>query len=128
MEQERIISISRYYGSLPGILKKYDRLARSDAFKGNTLKEWKEWKTQARERIWTLLGMEQMETCPLNAQVTEREEAEPGHPQGACADSGGARNLDAGVHSDSPKCRRAKRVLSGPTRTPGSGKIQRGGP
>ena len=70
MEQERIISISRYYGSLPGILKKYDRLARSDAFKGNTLKEWKEWKTQARERIWTLLGMEQMETCPLNAQVT----------------------------------------------------------
>ena len=78
MEQERIISISRYYGSLPGMLKKYDRLARSDAFKGETLKEWKEWKTQARERLWRLLGMEQMETCPLNAQVTEREEAEPG--------------------------------------------------
>ncbi len=95
MEQERIISISRYYGSLPGMLKKYDRLARSDAFKGETLKEWKEWKTQARERLWRLLGMEQMENLSSECSGDGAGGGGARHPQGAGYDSGGARNLDA---------------------------------
>lgn len=76
--EKRMISISRYYGSLPGMLRKFDRMARSDAFQGNTPEEWEKWKVQARKRLWNLLGMERMEESPLNARVTEQEEAEPG--------------------------------------------------
>ena len=78
MEQERIVPVSTYYGSLKGVLRKFDRLARSDAFGGTTLAEWKGWKKEARCRLWELLGMNLMERCPLEAQMTERVLAEPG--------------------------------------------------
>lgn len=78
MTESRVIPVSKYYGSLKGMERKFDRLARKDAFSGSSLEEWKKWSREARNRLRELLGMGLMERCPLNAQVTERVLAEPG--------------------------------------------------
>lgn len=75
---ERTVKIDRYYGSLKGMLSKYDRLARKDAFVGNTSQEHELWKEQSRNTLYRLLGLDKMETCPLKAQLLEKVEAEKG--------------------------------------------------
>lgn len=69
---DRIINIPQFYGSLSGMLKKYDKYARKDAFAGETLEEFEVWKQESRKRIWELLGMEYMENCPLEPVTKER--------------------------------------------------------
>lgn len=75
---ERTIKIKTYYGSLAGMLARYDRLARQDAFRGTSVEEWEQWRIHAREMIAGLLGLDRMERCPLDAKVTERIEVQPG--------------------------------------------------
>ena len=40
-KQKRILAVSRYYDSLDGMMKKYDRLGRKEAFGGGDQEEWK---------------------------------------------------------------------------------------
>ena len=47
MESE-IIKIPRFYGSLQGMLRKFDKYGRQDAFRGATPEEFEAWQQQAR--------------------------------------------------------------------------------
>lgn len=69
---DRIIEIPRFYSSLPGMLRKYDKYARQDAFSGHTPEEFEVWREKTREKLWELLGMKYMETCPLEPRLEER--------------------------------------------------------
>ncbi len=71
MKEKRTIPISRFYGSLAGMKKKYDRLARKRAFAGETLEEWERWKLELRATLWKLLGMNHMERCQLAPVLEE---------------------------------------------------------
>lgn len=75
---DRTIKTEKYYGSLGGMMAKYDRLARRDAFAGGIVQEYEAWKGRARETLRGLLGLDKMERCPLEAEVLERVEAAPG--------------------------------------------------
>lgn len=69
---ERIIEIPKFYGSLSGMLKKFDKYARKDFFAGNTVEEFEGWREQTRETLWDLLGLHRMEDCPLEPVLEER--------------------------------------------------------
>lgn len=69
---DRIIKIQKYYSSLPGMLQKFDRYARKDAFAGDSLREFEVWRRKTHETLWELLGMKYMEDCPLEPRVEER--------------------------------------------------------
>lgn len=75
---ERVIRPGQYYGSRKGMLAKYDRLARKDAFTGVSAEEFEQWGKQARKTLGKLLGLENMEKCPLEPKVLERVEAAEG--------------------------------------------------
>ena len=69
---DRIIEIPKFYSSLPTMLKKFDKYARKDVFTGSTLEEFEKWRDESRRTIRELLGMEYMETCPLEPRLEER--------------------------------------------------------
>ena len=75
---ERTIKVDKYYGSLSHMLSKYERLAGQDRFKGSTREEFEAWKDQARKTIWNLLGLDKMESCPLEPKSLEIVETEQG--------------------------------------------------
>lgn len=75
---ERIIEISKFYSSLPTMLKKYDKYARNDYFKGSTKEEFEAWGVQTKEALKELLGMQYMETCPLEPKLKEKVTLEGG--------------------------------------------------
>lgn len=68
----RIIPVTRYYGSLKGMERKYDKYSRAGAFLDESQEEWKQWKSETRRKLWNLLGLNQMETCDLNPQILEQ--------------------------------------------------------
>ena len=69
--QEGTIHIETYYGSLPGMLKKYERTARSGRFTGNTAEEFEFWRKKMRERLKELIGLSGMEYCDLSPRTLE---------------------------------------------------------
>ena len=69
---ERILPVSRYYDSLNGMKRKYDRLARQEAFSGTNVEEWTGWKNKEKKRLWELLGMDKMEICSPCPEIAER--------------------------------------------------------
>lgn len=75
---ERTIRISPYYGSLKRMLAKFDQRSRQNAFQGTSAAEWENWKQHTREILAGLLGLDHMESCPLNAQVVECVEVAAG--------------------------------------------------
>lgn len=74
----RIKPVSVYYGSLAGLERKFDRLARKAAFGGGGREEWLSWREETRKKLWDLLGMDKMDVCPLKAEVQERTELADG--------------------------------------------------
>lgn len=74
----RVIDIPEFYGSLPGMLAKFDRYARQDAFRGSTAEELQRWQETARDTLWELIGRRYMENCPLNPKRLERVRLENG--------------------------------------------------
>lgn len=70
--EDRILPISKYYGSLKGMERKFDQRARKDAFSGNTREDWLSWQSDMRQLLWKLLGMEHMESCELSPVTEER--------------------------------------------------------
>lgn len=72
------IKIEKYYGSLPGMLKKYGKVSRSDCFCGKNRKEFEEWKSGARKLLGELIGLPRMESCALEPVLLERISLEKG--------------------------------------------------
>lgn len=68
----RIIKINKYYGSLAGMLAKYDRLGRRDKFKGAGLDDYTLWRQETRKLLRKLIGLDKMEVCPLKPLLEER--------------------------------------------------------
>ena len=77
MESE-VITIPRFYGSLQGMLRKFDKYGRQDAFRGETQEEFEVWQEQSRETLKELIGWKYMEACPLNPVLEERTMLENG--------------------------------------------------
>jgi dienelactone hydrolase len=69
---ERIIKINKYYGSLSGMLKKYETAACKDSFCGTTIDEYEGWRTKTRKLLINLIGLDHMESCLLNPFLEER--------------------------------------------------------
>lgn len=69
---DRTLEVPKFYGSLAAMQRKFDKYARQDAFKGETVEEFTAWQQQARETLKDLLGWKYMEDCPLNPVVEER--------------------------------------------------------
>ena len=65
------LNITQYYPTLPAMQRKYDALARKDAFSGTTPEEFEAWRTAARARLHGLLGMDLMEPCDLQPRLLE---------------------------------------------------------
>lgn len=63
--------INTCYGTLPSMLKKFDRYARKDRFSGHTVKEFEEWRGRMRELLKGLLGFDRMEKSSLQPVVEE---------------------------------------------------------
>jgi hypothetical protein len=78
MSNERTISINQYYSSLPNMLKKYDRFARKDFFKGSTKDEFENWKNSSRKTLWSLLGLDKMDSVDLQPRLLETVTIENG--------------------------------------------------
>ena len=74
----RTIPIDRFYGSLPNLLRKYEKYGRQDYFKGTTREQFLKWQKETRTLLTGLLGLDKMESCPLDPQVVERVELEDG--------------------------------------------------
>lgn len=51
------------YGSLTGMLRKFDRYARQSRFSGKTAEEWMVWQKVTRNPLHNLLGLGKMEMC-----------------------------------------------------------------
>lgn len=68
---DRIIDIPEFYSSQTLMLRKYDKYARKDFFAGSTLDEFEAWREKTREALKDLLGMDRMETCPLEPRTEE---------------------------------------------------------
>lgn len=75
---DRIIEIPKFYGSLAGMLKKFDKYARQDAFVGDNAEDFESWRKKSRETLWELLGLHRMEDCPLEPVTEERITLEDG--------------------------------------------------
>lgn len=75
---DKTFELPRFYGSLAGMQRKFDKYSRQDAFTGETLEEFQTWQKNAKETLKDLLGWKYMEDCPLNPVVEERIVREDG--------------------------------------------------
>lgn len=78
METQRTIKIDQYYGSLQNMKKKFDKFARQDYFRGNTPEEFEQWKGESRSKLADIIGLQYMESCPLEPKLLESVEVEMG--------------------------------------------------
>jgi hypothetical protein len=72
MNMDRTIKIDKYYGSLGGMLRKYDRNGRRDKFNGSGVADFEIWKQETRKLLMNLIGLDHMDVCPLNPVLEER--------------------------------------------------------
>ena len=63
--------IENNYGTLRSMLRKFERFSRQNRFTGSTTEEFVQWRIDMRQLISDLLGLEKMESCPLNAQMQD---------------------------------------------------------
>jgi len=75
---ERTIKIDRYYGSLAGMLSKYEKYGNKDRFRGSNLTEFLLWQQEIRKMLMKLIGLDRMDVCPLNPVLAERIELKEG--------------------------------------------------
>lgn len=69
--EKKIPAIEACYGTLPSMLRKFDRYARKGFFKGSTVSDFMDWSVKTRSLLRELLGLDKMEMCPLKASVKE---------------------------------------------------------
>lgn len=65
----RCIHVSECRGSLPSMLKRYDRLVRKDAFLGGSAADWLAWRESTRTTLSGLLGLDLLERCEPDARL-----------------------------------------------------------
>ena len=68
----------RVYGSFASMLRKYDRYARQDAFRGSTPEEFRQWREDTRSLLHSLLGTCKMERGIQDARRMETVFTEEG--------------------------------------------------
>ncbi|MFV0342157.1 MAG: dienelactone hydrolase family protein [Anaerocolumna sp.] len=68
---ERILHIDKYYTCINHMKKKFDQGGKN-SFQANTVEEYALWKEETREILRNLIGLNNMETCPLEPKVLER--------------------------------------------------------
>lgn len=73
----RTIEIKQYYDCIKRFRKLYEK-EKISRWNGNTIEEYDVWKEQTRETLKKLIGLNQMETCNLNASTLEVVELEGG--------------------------------------------------
>ena len=56
----RTIPIDRFYGSLPNLLRKYEKYGRQAYFKGTTREQFLKWQKETRTLLTGLLGLDKM--------------------------------------------------------------------
>ena len=61
----------RVYGSFASMLRKYDRYARQDAFRGSTPEEFRQWREDTRSLLHSLLG-----TCKMERDIQDARRME----------------------------------------------------
>lgn len=59
------------YGTLPSMMRKFDKYARKDCFTGHTKEEFELWRSRMQELLKDLLGLEKMEKSSLNPITQE---------------------------------------------------------
>jgi dienelactone hydrolase len=69
----RTVRIEKYYSSLERLETLYDRLARRLALRAGNREEFLAWREAARAKVRELLGLERMETCPLQPEMLSTE-------------------------------------------------------
>mgnify|MGYP000105041736 FL=1 len=77
-EPEQLPAQERFYGSLASMLRKYDRYARQDAFRGSTPEEFRQWREDTRSLLHSLLGTCKMERGIQDARRMETVFTEEG--------------------------------------------------
>ena len=83
----RLPAQERVYGSFASMLRKYDRYARQDAFRGSTPEEFRQWREDTRSLLQSLLG-----TCKWNVIYKMLAEWRPSSQRRVSAGStGGSR-------------------------------------
>ncbi len=61
-----------YYDSLPSMLKRYDKTANADRFRGNSAEELEKWQNKERKLLWNLLGLDKLMPDEDPAEVRDR--------------------------------------------------------
>ncbi|MCR4764493.1 MAG: alpha/beta hydrolase family protein [Lachnospiraceae bacterium] len=70
-DNERVLHVDRYYGSLATMRARFDKRSRRDAFAGSTEEDFAAWRRESRRTLTDLLGLNRMETCPLEPLVDD---------------------------------------------------------
>ena len=69
--QKSLPDIRECYPILPSMLRKYDKFGRRDRFTGETAEDFRQWGEKAKKVLWGLLGLDKMESCPLDPVTYE---------------------------------------------------------
>jgi dienelactone hydrolase len=73
---ERIEEVSQYYTSLANMQRKFDKYARKQPLRTESLKAYQEWSQASRAQLGKLLGLDKMEDCELDPELLETVEVE----------------------------------------------------
>jgi dienelactone hydrolase len=73
---ERIEEVSQYYTSLASMQRKFDKYARKQPLRTESLKAYQEWSQASRAQLGKLLGLDKMEDCDLDPELLETVEVE----------------------------------------------------
>lgn len=77
-EKRNLPKIHTCYGTLPSMLRKFDKYARQDCFAGHTREEFEAWREEVKQLLEDLLGLKKMEKSSLRP-VTEEVTILPGN-------------------------------------------------
>lgn len=77
-DKKRTIPISQFYTCEGQLIKRMKEKGRKNRFCAETLTEYENWKQETRELLKNLIGLQNMENCPLNPRCLERVEIEDG--------------------------------------------------
>lgn len=69
--KKELPEITACYGTLPSMLRKFDRYARRDFFAGETREDFVQWQKAMRRLLHELLGLDKMENCPLHPMIDD---------------------------------------------------------
>ncbi|GLB31837.1 hypothetical protein LAD12857_37600 [Lacrimispora amygdalina] len=77
-DKKRTIPISRFYTCEGQLIKRMKENGRRNRFCAETITEYENWKQETRELLKNLIGLQNMEYCPLNPRCLERVQIEDG--------------------------------------------------